>query len=365
MAISGSVVGREIVVLLKQGATWGTEVTMGTGNGYGIYAEDWGLSFSQPLDDVPINTGVWGQEVDQGVISAALNPQMPITFDEIRLFAGVLGDGSYDTPAEVNAGKGDYQHIIYPSGDNFGDFWTIGIQKGNSIVQTIPSWKPTGFTISSTASPNRCMVQFQGVGNTVENNSSVITATAFTGVSYITGPSGRAYFRNARIYINDQTAATLATVDEISNLITSFEFTFNRNLSQDYTNTSGLKMEEPVEDGMVDVTAVLNFRNQDSTGSALFDDLTNGQKKKLKIAISGAAATSATGTVENAGFTLECPNVRVGDNDFPNVSGTGRQTSTFNLRALGAVAAGDAPGMDFLQPFKLTVVNAQSAKQVS
>lgn len=181
----------------------------------------------------------------------------------------------------------------------------------------------------------------------------------------MSGNGGRAYFRNLKVFINDQSAATLDTGDEISSLLTGVEFNCQRNLAQDYTNTSGLSMEEPVEDGMMEITCRLDLRTQDATGSALFDDLVNSTQKKLKLEVSGAAASSATGTVANASFMIECPHVRVGEDDFPNTSGEGRQSNSLTLRVLGAASASDAPGMDFDEPFRLTVVNNQSTKQIS
>lgn len=363
MAISGSVVGREVVAIMVQsGQSWNTEDTSA---GTALYAEDFGLSYSQALDDVPINAGIWQREVDNGTIAAEVNYSAPLEFDEIRGLAGMLGDGSYVTMAETNSGKGDWIHIIKPSGDNFGDFFTFAVQKGNDIINVVPSLKFTGFTLSGQASPNRMMISYSAIGSKVDNASTGITANDFASPSYLTGNGGRAYFRNLSVFINDQSAATLDTVDEISNLITGIEFSSQRALSQDYTNTSGLSMEEPVEDGMMETTCRLDFRTQDSTGSGLFDDLVAGTKKKLKLQVTGNAASSATGSVANASFTVECPHVRVGEDDFPNLSGEGRQTNSLTLRVLGAVTTSDASGMPFTEPYKVTVVNNQSSKQVT
>lgn len=360
MAVTGSIVGRETVAYFKQGSAWGTEATPGEGL---LIMED-GMEFSQSLDPIEENDSTWLRDYELGTKTAGFNFKQAFRFDDIRGLAHVLGDGSYATVTEQNAGKSDYVHTMYPAEDNFGDFATLAIKKG-SIIQTFPSVKFAGFTLSGTSSPNRIELSFNTFGNDLISNSTAITASSFSSLTQPSGNGGRAYFRNLSFLLNDQSGATLASGDEITNAITSFEFSTQRQLASDYTNDSGLTIEEPVEDGYLESTLTLQLRNLDNVVDGLYADWVNKTPKKLQFSILGAKASTATGTVASAVLQVDAPHVLVENVDYGPYSGPGRISSSVTFRILGADTTADAAGMPWLQPFRLKVINNQSAKAVS
>ncbi len=362
MALTGSIVGRETIAYFKQAATWGIEATPGAGM---LLMED-GMEFDQTLDPLEENDSTFLKENDLGTRTAAFNFKQSLRFDDMRGIAMVLGDGAYTTPITAeNAGKGDFLHTVLPAPDNFGDFATMAIKKGD-IIQSFPSVKYAGFTLTGQASPNRFEVSVNTFADNLLNASTVITANSFTDLSKPSGNGGRGFFRNFTVELNDQSAASLTgTADGITNAVTSVEWSVQRALAADYTNTSGLNIEEPVEDAYLESTITLQLRNLDSLVDGLYTDLINKTAKKLQFTITGAAASSATGSVANARFQVDAPHALVENVDYGPYSGPGRISAAVTFRLLGAETTSDASGMAFVEPFQLQWVNAQADQAVS
>lgn len=361
MTISGSIVGREVQSFFTQGVTWGTELTAPAA-GSGIYITEDGISFSQSVDFLEENASAFQRDADLGTVSASLNLKQNLRYDDLRGIALSLGDESYATPTEVNVGKGDYQHVIYPASDNYGDFACAAFKKG-SLIHVAPSVKFFGFTIEAQPSPQRVGVSFETRATTLKNDSTVITASQFDDLTAPGGAGGRAFFRQLRIFLNDQSSATLATADEI--FVSGLTFSFRRALGEDYTNSSGTEVAEPVEDGYPVATCTLRQPSFATEQDAYITDWLTKTAKKLKIEFVGAAATEATGTVANDTFRIECPHALVESVDPAPYSGPGRIPASVTLRLLATDTTSDAPGMSFTHPFRLTAINSQSAKAVS
>ena len=361
MTISGSIVGREVQAFFTQGETWGVETTA-TADGSGIYIVEDGLSLSQGIDLLEENSSVFQRDADLGTISASLNLRQHLRYDDLRGIALALGDGAYATPTEINAGKGDYSHVIHPAPDNEGDFACVALKKGD-IIQVAPSVKFVGFTLDTEPSPQRVTLSFETRAGNVRNDSTVITAAQFEGLSAPGGAGGRAFFRQVRVYLNDQSAATLATGDEI--FVSGLSFSFTRALTEDYTNSSGLEIAEPVEDGYPTASCTIRQPSFGAEQDGYITDWLTRNAKKLKIEFTGAAATSATGTVAADTFRIEAPNVIVETADPAPYSGPGRIPASVTFRLLAADTTADAAGMPFTQPFRITAVNSQADRAVS
>jgi hypothetical protein len=361
MTTSGPIVGREVQAFFTQGATWGAELTASP-SGSGIYLTEDGISFTQAVDPLDENSSTFQRDADLGTVSAALKLKQNLRYDDLRGIALSLGDGAYATPTEINVGKGDYSHTLYPAPDNHGDFACIALKKG-SLIQAAPSVKFLGFTLEAQPSPQRVVLSFETRADTIKNNSTVVTAPQFDDLTAPGGPGGRAYFRQARIFINDQSAAALATPDEI--FASGLTFSFRRNLTEDFTNSSGLHVAEPVEDAHPVASCALRQPSFGTEQDAYFTDWLTKTPKKLKIEFTGAAATEATGTVADDAFRLECPHVLIESMDPAPYSGPGRIPASVTFKLLAAHTTADAPGMNFTQPFRLTVVNSQPDKAVS
>ena len=365
MTVSGSIVGREIQLIQSQSnQSWGTE---GTGTFYKWHLLEDGWGVTQDLDDIEESGSVWVKSQDLGITGATFAPREALRFDSIHGIAMVLGDGAYITVAEENAGKDDHKHTIYPDEDNNGDFETIGRLIGSSTIHSMPSVKYRGFTVSGQDSPQRIEVTYDTLVSNLDNASAVITASGISGATAeLSGNGGRAFFRNFTFRIAAQSGATaLAGGDAISNVITGFEWTVTRSLSEERTNTSGLEIDEPLEDGYLESTLTLQLRNQDSDTEQFLTDCLAGTAKMLDFEITGAAASTATGTVANASFKVSAPHAVVIDPDPGTYSGPGKIPASITFKLLGTSTTSDTQDMAFLDPFRLEVINAQSAKAIA
>jgi len=322
--------------------------------------------YSQELDAIEENDSTWLKADDLGAHTATFAPREGLKFNRLHGIAMVMGDGNYATPASINSGKGDYLHTIYPDEDNYGDFDMVGIKKG-AYIQSLASVKYTGFTISGSASPNNIKVSYETMVHSLNNASTVITAGTFTGATApITGIAGRAFFRNLTFLINNQSAATLsATTDDIANAITSCEFHFGRPLAADQTNTSGLYIDEPVEDGYPEATLALDLGNFSGDVNTFITNHLANTAKKLQLEFTGSAASSATGTVATASFKIEAPNAHVMESPPGAYGGPGRIAGRVMFKLLGAATTSDAADMPFVEPFRIEAINGQSSKFVS
>lgn len=362
MAVTGSIVGRESAHVYLQAGTWGTEIT---GTYQEWLLEDDGLDFSQELDPIEENASVWLKDDDLGTHSVSFAPREGLKFDQLHGIFSVLGDGNYATPAEANASKDDWTHTAYPDEDNNGDFDTIGIKKG-SYIHALTAVKFFGFAMSGQAAPNNIKVTYDTLVRNITNASTVITASTFTGTNPLSGNGGRVFFKNFAFYIADQSATTaLTATDAISNVISSFEFIFRRSVTEDRSNTSGLYIEEPVEDGYPEATLTLELNNLDSDIDTFITNHLANTEKMLKFEITGAVASSATGTVATASIKVEAPRAVVTEVSPGPYGGPGRIGSRVTFKLNAADTTSDAEGMAFVEPFKLTAICGQSAKFIS
>lgn len=362
MTISGSTVGRQAIVLFRQAATWGTESTAA---GKEIKMRSEGAEYSINKEFVEETNNTFGTDIDEGTQTAALNFVQDAVFDDIRGICFVMGDGNYATVTADNAGKGDYIHILDLAEDNFGDFATIAIKKG-AYIHSYQTVKFTGFTMSFNSSPVVGQITFRTIANKMTNESTVITASAFTSLtSEPTGNGGRMYFKNLDLYVNDQSGATLSTTTDLLP-VSALEFVVDRNLAADYTTYGqGDEVEEPVEDGYPTISITATLPNMGAASDGFMSDYRAGTAKKLYFEVTGAAASTATGTVSAASFKAECPKAIVSAVDPGIMSAAGRIGASVTFRCLATDTTSDAAGMAFTGPLRVTVINNQSTKQVS
>ncbi len=359
-----SVTGRESTSYWKQGAVWGTAVDGGAGM---LLMED-GLEIDNALSGVEENNSAWMKDMDLAPSTAAFNYKQNLRYDDIRSMACVLGTADYAAPAEENVGKGDYKHTIYPATQTEGVYATFAQRKksaSTTVVQTANSLKYAGFTLTGNPSPGRFEMAYNTFADTIDNASATITDSDFTSLTIPSGNGGRAFFRNMAFLMNDQSGATLATGDAVSNAITSLEFSYQRSLAADYTNTSGNTIEEPCEDSFGEAIVTLEMRNLDSVLDGYYTDWKAGTTKKFKFTITGAAATTATGTVAAASFIVSAPKAFITNVDYGAYTGPGRLAGKITLQLMGTETTGDSSGMAFLQPFQVEVINAQTAEVIT
>lgn len=359
MTVNGSILGRETVALISRGNQWGVENPVAKG----LFLLEDGISYSQEMLPWQENGSVWQMDRDPGTITTGLDFRQYLRFDDLRGIAYTLGGSAYQTPVEINAGKGDYRHIIDPSADNYSDFASIAFKKG-TMIQSFPSVKFAGFTVTGQVNPGRMEIKYHTFANNLITNSTSFTTLTFDSPDYPVGNGGILFFRNLKIWIKDRDGTAFDLSDLLSNSLTNFEFSFQRQLAGDYTNTSGMEIEEPVEDGIAESDINLSFRNLDSDIQNFFDTWKSNGRYKMRIEITGAAASEATGDVSPATIKIDLPNVSVERAEPGVYSGPGRIAASASFKALALPQEITVAEMPFNQPFRLEAVNNQAVKAI-
>lgn len=356
-------VGRQAKYIRCQSDTWNTEAT-GTWAVWDIWED--GVGVTQALDPIEESDGIFLKDSDVGEHSAAFAPREALRFDVIAPLMMSIGTSNYSEPTAANAGKGDYEHINRPAEDITGLFDSIGIKKG-SYIHSLYSVKYRGWTLEGTTSPQRVTVSHDCIASRLDNASTVVTANVFTAAdAEPSGNGGRAYFRNMTVKIKNQSAATaIATGDAVSNLISSFSFTWGRNLAEERDNSSGIYVAEPDEDGYPEATLSLTFRGMESATDTALTNLLGNTTKMLELEIVGNAASAATGTVNNAGLKIEAPRVKVLEVEAGPFSGPGKLPASVVYGLYAPDTTSDAEDMAFAEPFQITVTNNQAAAVIS
>jgi len=344
-------------------ATWGTAVTPETTEGIRILTSGGSRNYSKPpymseTSDQPegnLTAVTSGLEASSKVIPFNLS------FDDVRPFAYVLGNGSnYSTPAEQTGGQGDYLHSIIPADDIYGLFFTYAELHG-SIVETWPSCKGMRFTITGEAGADlhvRGELEFFGYG--LEYDNGVISSSNFTSLTYPTQTD--VLFDQLLWRINDQSGDALDSADSVP--IKSFTYTYKRVLATDlYDNVSAPNIIEPPNNGVAFDNAMLNvnFNYGNSTVKDFINDLDANTTKKFDLTFTGAQI----GSGDNYTFKIECPAAKVVDPaDSLQTGGSGLLPGSMTFNCVRPANA-TTNGMLFQNSMRMQVTNQVSAKQIS
>lgn len=353
------IVGRETMAFLAQASQWGTAVEGSTG----LLFQEAAINWNQELAPLELNDSWWQQELEEKNITCSLELTQPFMFNHLEPLSLGLGLTGYDSPVEQTEAEGDYLHVVRPGSDLQGLFATVAMKRASAIYNVFPSCAVSGFELSGVTDPNHLTIKYFLAADTVVNGLDGISASAFDSLTY--NDEQRAYFRKCRFYLADQSAGDLTQSDEITNLVSSFSFSFKRNFTTDYTNSSGLRMEEPVEDGPPEIIIKLSLIYKNQQGSDLFNDRLTGAAKKLRIENIGAPLFSDAGYAgADASFIIDFPHVRIEKDTFTDYSGLGRQGLDVTFRCLAPAGSGVA-GMPFSEPFQFSIVNQHAARVIS
>jgi hypothetical protein len=345
------IVGRETIAMFARGSTWG-EPAAGS---QGLLFEDASLQWNQQSTPLHLANSYWTNHTEQGPVRCSLEITQPFFFNDLRGLTGALGNLAYDGPAEINTGAGDYKHQIRPSTSIEGCFFTLAMQRAEGIFNVYPSCKLTGFEISGTVDPNRLKIKYYITADTMINHTAGIDPALFTSLQY---PSDKqAYFKDCNFYLNGSETSQLDESDKITNLVSGFRFIFKRSMTMDYTNSSGLQIEEPLDDAAPEIKLELSLAYKDAFISRLFDGRGTASMNKMLLEITGGPASPEANS-EKARVTLKIPNLLVTNDNYAEFSGMDRQKSEVSFTALAKTKT-SVPGMDFDEPFMMEIVNNQ------
>lgn len=340
MATTGSA-----IIAIKKGVTWGTAVALNAA-GRGMYLKDTGNLVASPEQLIDASIGrVWPECVTQGKRQVNLTMLADLRFDSPlwEMIALCIGD---DDNVLLS---GEYVHTMSVQDTMNGLFHTLCVYDG-SVVREIASFKVSGFTIKGSAA-GIVELTIRGIGNNVIDTGQVNTT-----LGSVTNTTNclRVPF-NVETYINDQSGAALASGDLVQ--ASEFEFSFDRNLTPDFTTNGTLfQTAEPYEVGQPKTSLKLLFPKTPITNyTAALQDLANGTLKKAQIIIYGPN----TGVTNPYSITIQFASLLVENVESP-LQGDNQQIPQ-NITFMGLHTATAPNGMASLfNPFRINLLNLNS-----
>jgi hypothetical protein len=333
----------------NKGTTWNQYPgdTPGANDGFHVLSYDLGVFARESLpDDSMGNRNQFLASADKGnrpTDVRSINQYLRLDESE-RMLGYAMGT------CTVTLRSGARDHTVRPAACLDGIFGVIDAeQKDGSIIHSYPSVKFDGFEIAGeagqflTAQYSVFASKFMNSGGASASNMNSVTART-------TG--NRVYFDRARLWINDQSGATLAAAD----LVEPSKLSLRLNRSQEaYHAASGetdgdeASMKEPTGGPQPEFMFDLEFPVK--TADTWIDVLGNDTRKKGRLHFNlGTAVGSSTYMWDVYMPHLELMNVEEA------VDGHGKIVAPLKFRCLQAASA--VQGMDYTDPFYFVFTNS-------
>jgi hypothetical protein len=344
--------GREVLMGLKKGTTWGTPVQVGANEGLLVKSISLGQQF-ELLPDQPLGTG-WDTSTETGRQAVEGDVSGELRFDGQEFVMIALAMGQAGTPAQIGATLA-YQHTLQLTDGVNGLFCTVVQKKKSDLVFEFPSNKVLGFTLRG---GKRIPSEFSTrlVGNTQNRNggSGTNNTTTITSVTYRDKRNRVIGDENAYVRINNQSAGALASTDNI--YISEFELSFSRPMEGDHLIDQLSYINEPIGVGFPEVTLRLTFPQFTDSAATLWADLgqTPPTAKKIEIFLQGGTAAGA----EKYRMLIQIPQAYLSTIEA-NPTGPGKIPSPLVYRLTQANSA-PAGMTGITNPFAIKVVNLRN-----
>ncbi len=317
----GALTGRETDIAVKVGATWGTPVTFGIGDGQ--LFKTWAVTPIR-VDNQDDSLQPYVQNQDRGRTSVTGEPTAYLRYrgPEVLIAACM---GIADITAELNVGEGDHRHDLHMATTIDGTFVTIAALLKNTTAHRVASAKIHGITISGTVGrPIEIAYALQGDDVTTELDTILDSATVPDSGNRVLADN------NFACRINDQSAGALSSpTDNVD--ISEFTWKFARDMGLDWLRGS-LSVQEPSEGAHPDpvLSVTLPRYNDDE----FYDAWTAKTPKKGLLQFTGAQIAGGA----NRDFSIYFPHLEVIEGE-PELSGPGNIPQVVNFRCLGVTAA--------------------------
>jgi len=288
-------------IAIKRGVTWGTAVSVATGDYlYGTIS----VSGSKDLF-IPRDIGFAGKQTTLTYLRQTLN--VTITCDLAynqtlnTLIGGVMATEA--AAVEQTGGQGDYLHAFDLNDSNAGIFYTIAYFRESDAVIELPSVKLTGFSVSMPIN-DVPVVTFTGVANhavtTGDATSTVANINALTPKTYQS-----AVFNGANHYfrVNADGGAGLSNSND--QLILNANFSLQRTLDPLWALRGANTRYSLEPTPLGDIVGRLTFQMYDNTRAAMdmFDLWKNGTTQKAEIYLDG----DQIGSGVNRSYKIQFP----------------------------------------------------------
>lgn len=337
-------VGVEVVAAFKKAAAWGTAVVLGAGDGLLILPPSVARAQEKLIDN---SLGLYFPQADDpGLITAAGDIPMYLRYDSIDLLLALCMGQTGGAPVQQGATTA-YSQAIILSDDLDGLFATWALDN-NVNINEIPSLKITGFTLSGEMG-QPLQVTFNCLGYDKVYDSIINTQVTFGNVT-IPEAKNRVLMSQGVFLMNDQDGAALADPADVIGP-NSFELAFTRTMEGVYSADAGLRINEPCNSGMPEITLKLDFPRYTSEDQKL--DWVNGQNKKLEITFTGALIEAPY----NREFQLRFPNLSLTNAESAIEEGIIKEPLEFSVLAVDVAPT----GMTITRPFKINLINTETA----
>jgi len=336
--------GVDLKVGVKKGATWGTAVECGAGDGVQILDDTVVKDQERLMDD---SRGEWAPtDSDPGEVVAGGDLPMYLRYDGIiNLLLGLACGQTGGAPSIINDGPG-YSQTFTPVADTAGLFATLAKLIG-SYVKENPSVKFNGLQISGeTGQP--MTITFPLIADNEVNDSTVNTTITMANVT-TTQEKLRVLFSQSVVRINDQSDGALDSGDVIAPV--SIELIWNANKEGVYDRTDDKNLKsEPCNNGKPEF--ILNMRLAKNASNTNLVDLKNDTPKKIDITFTGPEIESGVDYT----FVISIPYAKFSDIKTPTAEGIIGEELSFVLHEASAAPT----GMSSTEPFYIDVQNTQS-----
>lgn len=277
--------GRELVAAIKKGATWGTAVAVGAGDGILLNSD--GLSAGHAIESLMDNSLGKGQldDLDKGKETASGDLQAFGRYQGQELpLSLIFGDPQAKTLVSP------YEQEIYLADSVRGLFATYAALVESGVVFEVPSAKFTGMTIAGEFG-NPLNFTFNTVGNVLNTTGDGKITNLPANLQAVTMDAEAALNRiimdqNSSFWINLQSDGALDAADCLG--ITAFSFAIQRPVDMVFATCAATNGQiEPVENAMPNLTLSINLPDfNDGAGvdaRALKDSLRSNVKYKARF----------------------------------------------------------------------------------
>jgi len=343
--------GREFAAAFALCNTWGTPASVT--RQLLINSTDGFDQMPQVVDDEAINqTFLQAGEVGDFTPHTP-KMAMQMRYEDLDSFVAAA-HGSAANPTVVSsqaaASLVAYQHVV-DLAPALTKFFTLAVDMVQYVLE-VPSMKIAGYTLR-VGDNGRMMVEFDAIGN--KSNYTSTTNTRSTVAGARRAQLGNRLFRkNGKFRMNVQGASALADSDEVKIAkeivlgtgapMAGDDFVFN----QDY-------IIEPDDNGFPEFPVEVTFARMNSqSANSLAIALETAKVFKADWTFTGPYINSTT----QRQLTYEMPALQL--RNFRAVAAGAQQVrpqATFHCK----LAASSPAGMAFVEPIKLTIINANSA----
>lgn len=325
------------VAALKKGATWGTPVACGAGDGIEILSEN--ITGGSALierrglhGDSQMRVGAAGPETYTGTIEA------DVVYDDVyKPLAYVFGTNA------TSGTQAPYVHTMTVLDDAEGLFFTLAIKADALEVHEYESVKVNGFTLNA-APGSPATITFDLIPNDLNINtvSGSNSLTSMTNVTFAADRE-RALFSQLAVRVKAASTATGLTASDAV-CLEGLSLSMTRNLQGKLTTCDGLNISEPQPTDYIGVSGSFTVPYHNATATAfhayalaktelMADVVFTGAvgSKKLEFFLSGVqldGKPSVTGPgAGNVTFNFTCHAVAAANSNFPSVDAIGCKAS--------------------------------------